>query len=466
MAIQLYNLLTHAKSPFVPQNPQRVTLYLCGPTVYDVPHLGNGRSAVVFDVLVRLLRHEYGGDCVLFVRNITDVDDKINAAAVERGITIRQLTEETYASYMESMRALGVAAPDIQPRVTDTIPEIIAMIEELVARGHAYVAENHVLFSVSSACDYGRLSGRSLADMIDGARVEIAPYKRDPADFVLWKPSSAELPGWETPAEWGGGRGRPGWHIECSAMIEKHLGLTIDIHGGGNDLIFPHHENERAQSQCAHDGAVLANCWVHNGMLTVDGQKMSKSLGNFVTVAEVLDWGFPGEAIRYTILKSHYRQPMDWTRDGVAQAWKELDSFYQILRRHPKPLATEPNSWDEDFFRALGDDLNTPLALSVLHSLANQTRTQDSPVEFQAGAAKLRKLGEVLGILQADPEQWFTGLISVNPDWIEQRIIDRNEARLRKDFAEADRIRQELLDKGIVLEDTSDKTLYRTLSKV
>lgn len=447
-------------------DPTRVTLYVCGPTVYDVPHIGNARSAVVFDILARLLRHEYGGDSVVFVRNITDVDDKINAAALDRGITIRQLTEDTYQAYLDSMKAIGVAAPDIQPRVTETIPEIIAMIEALIARGHAYVAENHVLFSVKSACDYGRLSGRSRADMIDGARIEIAPYKRDPADFVLWKPSSAELPGWDSPESWGGGRGRPGWHIECSAMIAKHLGTSIDIHGGGNDLIFPHHENERVQSQCAHDGAVLAGYWVHNGMLTVDGQKMSKSLGNFITVPEVLDWGFPGEAIRYYMLKSHYRSPMDWTRDGLAAAWKELDGFYQLLRRHPKLPHNQPNQIDAEFFRALGDDLNSPLALTVLHGLANATRVQSDSAGFLAGAAKIRSLGESLGILQADPEQWFTGMITVNSDWIEQRIADRQAARLRKDFAEADRIRGELLDKGIVLEDNNGKTVYRVDAKV
>src|SRR5271155_1613364 len=320
MSLALYNTLTRRKEPFEPLDPEQVRLYVCGPTVYDRAHIGNGRAIVVFDVLYRLLRDICGRDHVIYVRNITDVEDKINAAARANNEPIAALTARTTAAFHEDMAALGALPPDIEPRATEYIPQMIAMIERLIASGHAYAAEGHVLFSVTSDPDYGQLSGRSRDDMIAGARVEVAPYKRDPADFVLWKPSGPELPGWDSP--WG--RGRPGWHIECSAMAERHLGETIDIHGGGNDLVFPHHENEVAQSTCAHDGRIFARYWLHNGMLTVDGEKMSKSLGNFFTIRDVLARA-PGEAIRFYLLGTHYRQPLDWTREGLDNARQTVD---------------------------------------------------------------------------------------------------------------------------------------------
>ncbi|MCX8505051.1 MAG: cysteine--tRNA ligase [Alphaproteobacteria bacterium] len=461
--LHLYNVLHHKREIFTPHDPQAVTMYVCGPTVYDIPHIGNARSAVVFDVLYRLLCVHYGKNQVKYVRNITDVDDKINAASLERGISIRELTDATYAQYTEAMRELSVLPPVVEPRVTETMPEIITLIARLVAQKHAYFAEGHVLFDVASARKigeyaYGKLSGRSRDDMIAGARVEIAPFKRDPADFVLWKPSPPELPGWDSP--WG--FGRPGWHIECSAMIERHLGVTIDLHGGGNDLIFPHHENECAQSACAHDGAALARFWVHNGMLTVEGQKMSKSLGNFVTVQDVLDWGIPSEALRYYMLKTHYRQPMDFSKAGLGAAWRELDKFYAAIRA--ADLGDEgdetPEKLPPEFNDAICDDLNTALAIRHLHDYAKAAHHGD-----KTAARALRRAGGVLGILASPLHDWFALSDQVKEaarPAEEQALIaqlqqQREEARRARNFAEADRLRDALLALGVKSQDQSLK---------
>src|SRR5689334_11483768 len=373
MELKLYDTLTREKRVFRPIDPARVRMYVCGPTVYDYAHIGNARPVIVFDVLFRLLRHLYGAKHVTYVRNITDVDDKINARARERGISIRQLTEETYANFKADVAALGCLPPTVEPRATEHIEEMKALIERLVASGHAYVAEDHVLFSVPSMKDYGRLSNRSLDEMIAGARVEVAPYKKDATDFVLWKPSKEGEPAWPSPC---GIKtpGRPGWHIECSAMSWKHLGETFDIHGGGIDLVFPHHENEIAQSRCAFRTGVMANYWMHNGFLQVEGEKMSKSLGNFVTIHELLketNFGghrWPGEALRLTMLRTQYRQPLDWTVKGLIEAWKTLDQWHQATDSVAENI-DQTKYLDHEFLEALTDDLNTPRAIARLHAL-------------------------------------------------------------------------------------------------
>ncbi len=445
----VHNALTRRKEPFQPLQPGRVSLYVCGPTVYDRPHLGNARPPVVFDVLVRLLRLRYD---VTYVRNITDVEDKINAAAKARGITIGALTAETEAIYLADMATLGIAPPDLAPRVTDHIPDIIAMIARLIERGNAYEAEGHVLFEVATFDKYGDLSGRSVEDMIAGARVEVAPYKRAPQDFVLWKPSDAETPGWDSP--WG--FGRPGWHIECSAMIEHHLGPTIDIHGGGSDLLFPHHENEVAQSHCAHDGLPLARYWMHNGMLRVNGEKMSKSLGNFFTVEEICAKA-PAEAVRLLLLTAHYRAELDFTDDGLVQAKLALDRWYRALARAGTPL---PDALpDPAVLAALEDDLNTPEALAQLHRLATETNVAEEGEPRRAAAATLLSSARLLGLLGADPAEWLHG--GVDAAAIEAAIAARIAARAARNFAEADRIRDELAAQGIQLEDNPTGTTWR-----
>src|SRR6516164_8706515 len=380
MPLTLYNTLTRRKEAYEPLDPKRVRPYVCGPTVYDRAHIGNARCFVVFDVLYRLLRDIYGGDHLRYARNITDIDDRINAAARKNGEPIAALTARTTAAFHEDMAALGNLPPDIEPRATEHIPQMIAMIERLIASGHAYVAEGHVLFSVASDRHYGMLSRRSRDEMIAGARVEVAPYKRDPADFVLWKPSDTDLPGWDSP--WG--RGRPGWHIECSAMSEAHLGETFDIHGGGLDLVFPHHENEIAQSVGAHAGRPFARFWVHNGLLTDAGAKMSKSLGNITTVRELLDAGARGEEIRLALLATHYRDPLDWTNDRLRQARHTLDRFYRALSLSRGP-GSGRSAQVEEALRpvraALEDDINTPLALAELHELAGAVNRASSEAE-------------------------------------------------------------------------------------
>jgi len=455
MDIHLYNTLTRRKERFVPADPGRVTMYVCGPTVYSYPHIGNARPAVVFDVLARLLRGRYR---LVYARNITDVDDKINAAARERGLPIGEITERYTAAYHEDMQALGVQDPDIEPRVTGHLPDIIAMISNLVERGHAYEAEGHVLFEVGSFGDYGALSGRDTDDMLAGARVEVADYKRAPGDFVLWKPSDEHTVGWESP--WG--RGRPGWHIECSAMIERHLGETIDIHGGGQDLIFPHHENEIAQSTCAHGGRLYCRYWLHNGFLNVDAEKMSKSLGNVLLVRELLSEA-PGEVIRLALLSARYREPLDWNDALLADSRRKLDRLYGALR--DLDLDTQQNAEPPAaVLEALCDDLNTPRALAELFNVARQVNASSTAEERRALGAALKAGAGLLGIAQQDPESWFAGQAddaALSETEIEAQIAARAEARRARDFAAADRIRDELAARGVTIEDSAAGTRWR-----
>jgi len=455
--LYLYNTLTRSKDLFEPQDPDRVTMYVCGPTVYNYAHIGNARPAVVFDVLSRLLRHLFPK--VVYARNITDIEDKIIAAAKEQGVPISEVTDKYADIYRKDMGTLGVKLPDIEPKATDAIPDMISMMERLIASGHAYAAEGHVLFDVGSFKDYGALSRRDLDDMIAGARVEVAPYKKAPTDFVLWKPSSDEQPGWESP--WG--RGRPGWHIECSAMIEKHLGETIDIHAGGIDLQFPHHENEIAQSTCAHGGKLFSRFWLHNGFVNIEKEKMSKSIGNVLLVHELIEQA-PGEAIRLALLNGHYRQPLDWTGEGLQQARRMLDRLYGALRALGDVEDEASGAVPEDFMAALLDDLNTPKALAVLFDLAKQANTATDGAEKARIKAALRASGALIGLLEQDPEVWFAGggvTPHIEADEIEGLIAARAEARKNKDFKESDRIRDELADRGIVIEDGAKGTTWR-----
>ncbi len=457
MALQLYNSLTRHKELFVPADPDRVTMYACGPTVYNPPHIGNARAAVVYDVLYRVLRRHYAN--VVYARNITDVDDKINLAAQQEGVPIAVIAERFAAVYHRDMAALGVLDPVIEPKATEHIPRMIAMIEKLIAGGHAYAADGHVLFHVPSFPAYGRLAGRSRDEMIAGARVDVAPYKRDPADFVMWKPSPPELPGWDSP--WG--RGRPGWHIECSAMIEQHLGTTIDIHGGGNDLKFPHHENEIAQGTCAHDGALYCRYWVHNGFVEIDNEKMSKSLGNVLLVQNLLQ-RFPGEAIRLALLKGRYREPISWSETLIGDAKAQLDRLYGALRRMADITPAGPCVPNAEFCAAMDDDLNSPQALAVLMELVTRANVASDPAELAALKATLLGGGFELGILQQVPERWFShssaGEIDVAK--VEGLIAARTAARAAKDWAEADRLRGELAALGVRIEDGPQGTTWRT----
>jgi len=441
MSLVIYNTLSREKEPFAPLDAANVRLYVCGPTVYDYVHIGNARPVVAFDVLYRLLKRRYPR--VTYVRNITDIDDKIMTRASENKEPIEQLTERTAAAYQSDMARLGALPPDVEPRATQYVGEMIALIERLIERGHAYAAEGHVLFSVPSMDDYGRLSRRSRDELIAGARVDVAPYKRDPADFVLWKPSTDAQAGWTSP--WG--RGRPGWHIECSAMSAAHLGETFDIHAGGLDLIFPHHENEIAQSRSAFGHAIMAKYWMHNGFLNISGEKMSKSLGNFFTVHELLDQ-YPGEAIRLLLLSAHYRQPLDFTHEGLTQAKATLDRWYGALRGKELTSVPVPKSVEE----ALADDLNTPQAISAVHQLRD-------PSELKAGAG-------ALGLLQQDAEAWFRwtpAAAAAGPSdaEIEAAIAARQAARKAKDFKESDRIRDDLKAKGVILEDGPKGTTWK-----
>ncbi len=456
MTLYLHDTLDGYKKAFEPLTPGQVTMYVCGPTVYNYAHIGNARPAVVFDVLARLLRRSYS---VTYARNITDVDDRINAAAQESGKPIGEITERFIDAYNSDMAALGVLPPDVEPRATVHIAEMIAMIEALVAKGCAYEAEGHVLFDTGSSDAYGRLSKRNLREMIAGARVEVAPYKRSPQDFVLWKPSTPELPGWESP--WG--RGRPGWHIECSAMAEKHLGSTIDIHGGGQDLVFPHHENELAQSTCAHDGAPFARYWLHNGFLSMDSTKMSKSLGNVLLVHDLIE-SVPGEVIRLTLLNGHYRQPLDWTDESVDAARRMLDRLYGALRgigiSDAARQGVEPAP---AVVAALEDDLNTPKALAEMFEAARRLNKATAADERQALALELCAAGDLLGLLQDDPESWFAGAAEggLPAAEIERLIEERVRARARRDFAAADAIRDRLKAAGIAIEDGPGGTRWR-----
>ncbi len=447
MALVVYNTATRSKERFRPIDAQHVRLYACGPTVYDFAHIGNGRMEVVFDTLARLLRRLYPK--LTYVRNITDIDDRINQTAAAEGIEIGELTRRTTAYFHRDMAALGNLAPDFEPRATAHVGEMVAMIETLIEKGHAYPAEDHVLFEVATMPDYGAFANRSTDEMLAGARVEVAPFKRNAMDFVLWKPSEPNLPGWQSP--WG--RGRPGWHIECSVMAKKHLGITFDIHGGGQDLAFPHHQNEIAQSHCAHDGASLANYWMHNGHLMVEGEKMSKSLGNFFTVHDLVA-EFPGEALRLALLASHYRQPMDFTKAGVRQAMRTLDRWYQAAGDAP-PDPELPAT----VRAALEDDLNTPQAITELHALADRaSRGEDGAAgQLRAGAGVLGLLGQTA----AAWARWLPEGAGLEPAEIDRLIVARAAARGSREFAEADRIRDDLAACGVALEDGATGTTWR-----
>ena len=457
MPLVLYNTLTRRKETFEPLDPGRVGMYVCGPTVYDRAHIGNARPVIVFDVLYRLLQSLYPS--VTYVRNITDVDDKINARSKESGEPIGEITRRTTELFHQDIAALNALPPTIEPRATAHIAQMIALIERLIARGHAYEAEGHVLFAVPSMADYGQLSRRTQDEMIAGARVEVAPYKRHPADFVLWKPSTPDLPGWDSP--WG--RGRPGWHIACSAMSGQYLGETFDIHGGGQDLVFPHHENEIAQSSCA-TGKPFARTWLHNGYLMVEGEKMSKSLGNFVTVHDLLGQA-PGEAIRLAMLSTHYHQPIDWTAEGLARAKAGLDRLYTALRG-VADLPESPAAVPIEVMAALEDDLNTPLAIAHLHELAGALNKAATPSDRARAKGALLASGALLGLLRQDPEAWFKWRPEGAGDGLDDAAIEaliaaRAAARKGRDFAEADRIRKQLADAGIVLEDSAQGTTWK-----
>ena len=452
----LFNTLKRRKEEFVPLDENNVRMYVCGPTVYDRAHLGNAKTPVVFDVLFRVLRHKYGAEHVTYVSNITDVDDKILNKHKETGKSIREITEQTYQWYVDDMAKLNVLAPNYRPRATEYIGEMIKLVELLLANGHAYEAEGHVLFDVDSMPNYGFLSGRTQKEMLAGARIEVADYKKNPADFVLWKPSEANQPGWDSP--WG--YGRPGWHLECSAMSSKLLGNSFDIHGGGSDLIFPHHENECAQSLCAHPGESFARYWVHGGMLMVDGVKMSKSLGNFYTIDEVLDKA-PAEALRLLFLTTHYHQPFNFTFEGLEQAKQNLDKFYNALLRVKDVSPAEGAAADERVVQALEDDLNTPLALSFIHELANRLNKAESEEEQATAKAVLLRSADLLGLLWQEPEEWFKGGAADEAAEIEALIAQRAAAKKNKDFVLADKIRNELKEKGILLEDGPQGTTWK-----
>ena len=455
MDIRLYNNLHRRLEAFSPLDPQRVTMYLCGPTVYNYVHIGNARGPVVFDVLAKLLRRRYPR--LVYARNITDVDDKINAAALEQGVPISTITDKFTAVYRDDMARLGVTPQDVEPRATAHIGEIITMIETLISGGHAYAADGHVLFSIASFQDYGKLSRRPVDEMLAGARVEVAPYKRDAGDFVLWKPSSPDLPGWESP--WG--IGRPGWHIECSAMAAAHLGDSIDIHAGGVDLQFPHHENELAQSTCAHGGKVFARFWLHNGMLNFGGTKMSKSLGNVSVLHELLD-SQPPEALRYALLSAQYRQPLDWSDALIEQCIRTLDRLYGTLRDLAGVNATAIDGLPTAVEAALCDDLNTPSVLAELSRLAGEARIATDESEKQRLKGELLAAGEILGLLQLDPAAWFSRGGNADEDLRIQAIVDeRNAAKSVRDFARADALRDELAREGVLLEDTAQGVRWR-----
>lgn len=463
MALYLHNSFTGSREKFEPADPERVTMYVCGPTVYSFAHIGNARPAVVFDVLARLLRRKYR---LVYARNITDVDDKINMAAKEQGIDISLLTSKYIATYQGDMASLGVLPPDIEPRVTEHIPQIINLITRLIDSDHAYHAAKHVVFSVESYPAYGRLSGRNPAELVAGARVEVASYKRHPNDFVLWKPSEPDVVGWDSP--WG--RGRPGWHMECSAMVEAHLGRTIDIHGGGIDLVFPHHENENAQSTCAHRGETFARYWVHNGLIHVNSQKMAKSVGNVLLVKDLLEEE-SGEVIRLGLLATHYRQPLDWTADVLKEARKKLDRIYGVLResgvtdskQQPSSRLEPP----EAVVRALEDDVNTPLALTELLAITRDANRTKNSEQRRRKAELLRAGAWLLGIGQRDFRSWFgtsNRLGGLDEAAIVSMVKEREVARSTQNYAEADRIREQLVEHGVMIEDSPQGVRWRRVN--
>ena len=454
----LFNTLRRRKEEFVPIDENNVRLYVCGPTVYDKAHLGNAKTPVVFDVLYRVLMNKYGKDKVTYVSNITDVDDKILNKHKETGKSIREITEQTYQWYIDDMAKLNVLSPNHRPRATEYINEMIEIVKLLLQNGHAYESQGHVLFDVDSMKNYGFLSGRSMKEMLAGARIEIADYKKNPADFILWKPSDADQPGWDSP--WG--YGRPGWHLECSAMSSKLLGNSFDIHGGGSDLIFPHHENECAQSLCAFPNDSFARYWMHGGMLMVDGVKMSKSLGNFYTVDQILE-KHPAEALRLLFLTTHYHQPFNFTFEGLDLAKQNLDKFYNALLQ-VKDIPLDDNIVaDERVVGALEDDLNTPLALSYIHELVNQLNKAGILEDKAKYKTLLVKSAELLGLLWLDPEVWFKGEATDEAQEIEELIIQRATAKKNKDYALADKIRNDLKERGIVLEDGANGTTWKKI---
>ncbi|TXR52103.1 cysteine--tRNA ligase [Reinekea thalattae] len=462
MSLVLHNSLSGKKEPFTPIDPNRITLYVCGPTVYNYIHLGNGRSATVFDLLYRLLCELY--PTVVFARNFTDVDDKINAAAKEQGVDISDITGQFIQAYDEDMAALGNLEPSLKPRATEHIDDIIKTVSALIERGFAYESEGHVLFSVGAMPDYGKLSKRNIDDMIAGARVEVASYKKNPMDFVLWKPSTDDLPGWQSP--WG--VGRPGWHIECTAMIQAHLGETIDIHGGGSDLIFPHHENELAQGSCCSDhSGGYANYWVHNAMLDIEGEKMSKSLGNFIVLRDMLAQQ-PHELVRVALLSAHYRSNMNWSEQLIHQSRSLLDRLYTI-KRDSQNIATSKveNFIELPFAQMLLDDLNTPKAFAVLHELTNQFFKASDDSEKAQLKSEINAICDFLNIAQLDANDWFQGQASddaISAEQVEALIEERKQAKKNKDFARADAIREELLERGVEIKDTREGTLWSRIA--
>ena len=452
MNIKLYNTLAGKKQNFIPINSNRVTMYICGPTVYSYPHIGNARGPVIFDILAGLLKREYE---LIYVRNITDLDDKIYEAAKSEQSDVSEITQRYTKIYHQDISALGVKDPDIEPRATDHIKEMIEMIEDLLAKGYAYENKGHVLFSVDSYSDYGSLSNRQHEDQIAGSRVAIATYKRNPRDFVLWKPSTSDLPGWESP--WG--VGRPGWHLECSTMAKKYLGETLDIHGGGSDLIFPHHENECAQSICSHKGKPFANFWVHHGMIDFNHTKMSKSEGNLLLIRDLLE-EIPGEVVRMALISTHYRKPINWSDDLVKDSKKKLDRLYSAIRKVDIFQETEPSN---EVLSALADDLNTPKALSALFKLVKLINNSEDSIERKKYASTLMASASLLGVMTLSADEWFKTSSSkaLTRDEIEHLISQREQARESKNFSESDRIRNDLLEKGVLIEDGPDGTEWR-----
>ena len=455
MKIKLYNTFSGKKEDFNPIHSNRVSMYVCGPTVYSSPHIGNARGPVVFDVLAKLLRMNYE---LTYVRNITDLDDKIYQAAKDEETGIDTITQRYTDIYQEDIKALGVNEPDVEPRATDHVPQMIEMITKLLSASHAYVRDEHVLFSVDSFPDYGQLSNRKQEDLISGSRVEIATYKNNPNDFVLWKPSTSDLPGWDSP--WG--FGRPGWHLECSTMVKSYLGETIDIHGGGSDLIFPHHENELAQSMCSHLGKNFCNYWVHHGLVDFKKTKMSKSEGNILLVRDILSHS-SGETIRLALLSTQYRQLINWSESLLSESKKKLDRLYRALESCPNDgLEGQPS---EKVLRALCDDLNTPMALAELFKIAREINSTKDKGKLVVLALKLKASGNLLGLLQSTPDQWFKSPVndSLPPKEIEVMIKQRELARSAKNFSEADEIRNKLLRSGVIIEDGPDGTQWKFL---
>lgn len=454
--LKLYNSLTRQKEILTPVEPDHVKMYACGPTVYNYVHVGNARMAVVFDQLYRVLKHLYPK--VTYARNITDIDDKIMQASEKQGVSCEEIASKYDAAYQQDLKNLNCLEPDFQPHATDYVDKMIAMVQGLVDEGHAYEAEGHVLFHVPSYEAYGKLSGRSRDDQIAGARVEVAPYKKYPADFILWKPSTESQPGWESP--WG--RGRPGWHLECSVMSTDLLGKNFDIHGGGQDLKFPHHENEIAQSCCAHKGSNFASIWMHNGFLNINGEKMSKSLGNFHTAHEVLE-KYDGEVVRLVLLSAHYRQPLDFSFDQLDEAKKQLDRWYGALSRHNDVSAPMENiEIPEAFIHALADDMNTPKAYAVLHELFSKLNKADTGDARSMLKGQILSCANLMGLLMKDPDAWLKGgRQDIDEAWVNAQIEARTQAKKDKDFAKADQIRDELLAKNIILEDTPNGVKWR-----